>query len=58
MVAVVKRNGRTTRHVLEQALAFFLRDVIPSQRLVRPEVMSAIEKSATRNRDLLERLAK
>jgi len=58
LVATAERNGQTKRHVLEQALKFYLRSVVPSQHVVRPEVMDAFEESVTRNRDLLERLAK
>jgi hypothetical protein len=57
-VTVAKRNGQSQRHVLEQALSFYLRNVVPSQHLVRPEVMDAFEQSVAKNRDLLERLAK
>jgi hypothetical protein len=57
-VAVAERNGQTKRYVLEQALKFYLHNVVPSQHLVRPEVMDAFEHSVARNRDLLERLAK
>ena len=57
-VAVAEQNGQTKRHVLEQALKFYLRNVVPSQHLVRKEVMDAFEQSVARNRDLLERLAK
>ncbi len=57
-VSVAKRNGQSQRYVLEQALTFYLRNVVPSQRLVRPEVMNAFEQSVAKNRDLLERLAK
>lgn len=57
-VAVAKRNGQSQRHVLEEALKFYLKNVVPSQHLVRPEVMSAFEQSVARNRDLLDRLAK
>ncbi len=57
-VAVAERNGQTKRHVLEQALTFYLRNVVPSQHLVRPEVMDTFEQTVARNRDLLERLAK
>ena len=42
----------------EQALAFYLHNVVPSQHLVRPQVMDAFEQSVSRNRDLLQRLAK
>jgi hypothetical protein len=57
-VAVAERNGQTKRHVLEEALRFYLRNVVPSQHLVRAEVMDAFEKSVAQNRDLLERLAR
>jgi hypothetical protein len=57
-VAVAEKNGQSQRHVLEQALEFYLRNVVPSQHLVRREVMEAFEQSVARNRDLLQRLAK
>jgi hypothetical protein len=57
-VAVAEKNGQTKRHVLEQALTFYLRNVVPSQRLVRPAVIDAFQESVAHNRDLLERLAK
>jgi hypothetical protein len=57
-VAVAEKNGQTKRHVLEQALRFYLQNVVPSQHLVRTEVMDAFEQSVDRNRDLLQRLAK
>ena len=58
LVAVAEKNGQTKRHVLEQALRFYLHSVVPSQHLVRREVMEAFEQSVARNRDLLGRLAK
>ena len=57
-VAVAEQNGQTKRHVLEQALRFYLHNVVPSQHLVRPEVMDTFEQSVAHNRDLLQRLAK
>jgi hypothetical protein len=57
-VATAKRNGQSQRRVLEEALKFYLKNVVPSQHLVRPEVMNDFEKSVAGNRDLLERLAK
>jgi len=57
-VTVAEQNGQTKRRVLEQALAFYLHNVVPSQHLVRPQVMDAFEQSVSRNRDLLQRLAK
>jgi BMFP domain-containing protein YqiC len=57
-VGAAERNGQTKRHVLEEALRFYLHNVVPSQHLVRREVMDAFEESVTRNRELLQRLAK
>jgi len=58
LVETAERNGQTKRHVLEQALRFYLHNVVPSQHLVRREVMDAFEESVARNRELLDRLAK
>jgi BMFP domain-containing protein YqiC len=58
LVETADRNGQTKRHVLEQALRFYLHNVVPSQHLVRREVMDAFEESVARNRELLDRLAK
>ena len=57
-VAVAKQNRQSQRQVLEQGLEFYLRNVVPSQHLVRTEVMGAFGQSVARNRDLLERLAR
>jgi hypothetical protein len=57
-ITVAKKNGQTKRYVLEQALKFYLHNVVPTQHLVRTEVMDAFEQSVARNRDLLQRLAK
>ena len=57
-VAVAEQKGQTKRHVLEEALRFYLHNVVPSQHLVRSEVMDAFDQSVARNRDLLQRLAK
>jgi hypothetical protein len=57
-VAVAKRNGQSQRHILEEALKFYLKNVAPVQHLARTEVMKAFEQSAAVNRDLLTRLAK
>lgn len=58
LVETAERNGQTKRFVLEQALRFYLHNVVPSQHLVRREVMDGFEQSVARNRELLERLAK
>ena len=57
-VAVAKLNGQSQRHVLEEALKFYLKNVIPAQHRARTEVMKAFEQSVAGNRDLLKRLAK
>jgi hypothetical protein len=57
-VAVAKRNGQSQRHILEEALKFYLRNVAPAQHLARTEVMKAFEQSVAGNRDLLERLTR
>ena len=44
--------------MLEEALKFYLKNVVPSQHLVRREVMDALEDSVAGNRELLERPAK
>jgi hypothetical protein len=58
VTVVAERNGQSQRYVLEQALSFYLRNVVPSQHLVRPEVMQAFEESTARNHELLQLLAK
>jgi hypothetical protein len=58
LVAVAKQNGQSQRYVLEQAIGFYLHNVVPSQHLVRAKVMTAFEQSVAGNRELLERLAK
>jgi hypothetical protein len=57
-VAVAEKNGQTKRYVLEEALRFYLHNVVPSQHLVRSDVMEAFDQSVSRNRELLQRLAK
>ena len=57
MVAVAKQNGQPQRYVLERALEFYLHNVVPSQRLVRPEVMEASRRSNEQYRKLYEKLA-
>jgi len=58
LVAVAKRNGQSQRYVIEQAITHYLRNVVPSQHLVRPDVIAAFGRVVDRNRDLLDRLAK
>jgi hypothetical protein len=57
-VSAAKQNGQSQRYILEQALAFYLHNVVPLQHLVRREVMKDFEQSVAANRDLIQRLAK
>lgn len=57
MVTVAKQNGQPQRYVLERALEFYLHNVVPSQRLVRPEVLEASRRSNEQYRKLYEKLA-
>jgi hypothetical protein len=56
-VAVAKKNGQNQRFLLERALEFYLHNVVPSQRLVRPEVMEASRRSNEQYRELYQKLA-
>lgn len=58
LVAVAKENGQSQRHILEKAIEHYLHNVIPSQHLVRPEVMEAYRRSNERFRELYQKLAK
>src|SRR5438046_9271573 len=52
MVAVAKQNGQPQRYVLERALEIYLHNVVPSHRLVRPEVLEASRRSTDQYRKL------
>jgi len=58
LVSVTKANGQSQRFVLEQALEHYLHLVVPSQRMVRPEVMAAYRRSNEKYRGLYKKLAK
>jgi len=58
LVAVAKENGQSQRHVLEKAIEHYLHNVVPSQHLVRPEVMEAHRRSNEKFRQLYQKLAK
>lgn len=58
LVAAAKENGQTQRYLLEKAIEHYIRNVVPSQRLVRPEVMEAYRRSNERFRELYKKLAK
>ena len=56
--ATVAKNGQSQRHLLEKAIEHYIHNVVPSQHLVRPEVMEAYRRSNEKFRDLYKRLAK
>jgi predicted DNA-binding protein len=58
LAKLAKHNGQTTTYVLEQAAEHYLRFVAPSQNAVRPEVMAEARRSISKNRKLLELLAR
>jgi len=58
LVAVAKRNGQSQRHLLEKAIEHYIHNVVPSQHLVRPEVMEAYRRSNEKFRELYQKLAK
>lgn len=57
-VAVAKRNGQSQRYLLEKAIEHYIHNVVPSQHLVRPEVMEAYRRSNEKFRELYKKLAK
>jgi hypothetical protein len=58
LVAVAKKNGQSQRHLLEKAIEHYIHNVVPSQHLVRPEVMEAYRRSNKKFRELYQKLAK
>lgn len=58
LVTVARENGQSQRHLLEKAIEHYLHNVIPSQHLVRHEVMEAYRRSNERFRELYQKLAK
>ena len=58
LAAVAKENGQSQRHILEKAIEHYIHNVVPSQRLVRPEVMEAYRRSNEKFRELYQKLAK
>ena len=58
LVAVAKENGQSQRHILEKAIEHYLHNVVPSQHLVRPEVMEAYRRSNEKFQELYQKLAK
>lgn len=58
LVAVAKQNGQSQRHLLEKAIEHYIHNVVPSQHLVRPEVIEAYRRSNEKFRELYQKLAK
>jgi hypothetical protein len=58
LVSMAKENGQSQRFVLERALEHYLHNVVPSLRLVRPEVMAAYRRSNKAHGELYERLTR
>jgi hypothetical protein len=58
LVAIARENGQSQRHLLEKAIEHYIHNVVPSQHLVRPEVMDAYRRSNEKFRELYEKLAK
>jgi len=56
-VAVAKENGQSQRFLLEKAIEHYIRNVVPSQRTVRPEAIKAFRRSNEKFRDLYRKLA-
>ena len=48
-----RRTGQSQRFVLERALEHYLHNVVPSQRMVRPEVMAAYRRSNEKYREFI-----
>jgi hypothetical protein len=57
-VAVARENGQSQRHLLEKAIEHYIHNVVPSQHLVRPEVIEAYRRSNEKFRELYQKLAK
>lgn len=57
-VAAAKENGQSQRYLLEKAIEHYIHNVVPSQHIVRPEVLEAYRRSNEKFRDLYRKLAK
>ena len=57
-VTVAKANGQSQRYLLEKVIERYLHSVVPSQNVVRPEVLEAYRRSNEKFRNLYQKLAK
>ena len=55
---VARENGQSQRFVLERAIEHYVQVVVPSQRTIRPDIMTHFRRSTDKNRQLHELLAK
>jgi hypothetical protein len=58
LVSVAKESGSPSGLCWERALEHYLHNVVPSQRMVRPEVMGAYRRSNEKYRELYKKLAR
>ena len=58
LTKVAKANGHSRRFMLENALKHYLDVVVPSRGTIRPEVMAHARQSVSKNRKLMELLAR
>jgi len=47
-----RENGHSQRFVLERILENYMNNIVPAQRMVRPEVMMAYRRSNEKYREL------
>ena len=58
LATIARQNGQSRRYLLEKAIEHYIHNVVPSQHLVRPEVMEAYRRSNQQFRELYQKLAK
>jgi hypothetical protein len=58
LVQIAKENGQSQRYLLEKAIEHYVRFVVPSRSMVRPEVMAQFRRSTSKNRELHKLLAR
>jgi predicted DNA-binding protein len=57
LAGIAKERGQSQRHLLEKAIEHYVDNVVPSQHLLRPEVMEAYRRSNEKFRELYRKLA-
>jgi len=56
LAQLAKESGQTMTHLLERAVEHYIQFVAPTESTVRPEIMTHVRRSITRNHKLLQRL--